>query len=252
MARIPDKASNTASSIWKMNDVYVARNGDEWPAPFVPKMKCAFTRSTNGVLTGIYTGESNGDGTNIGSGSPMTQPWGYNWNSADGMNFWISTNGSESSYYLKWIMLSTVGNSAGPYNAQVTVRICGESSNTMADYARVYENTNDPFTLPSGNQSYVRYDLPATGNQVGTNMLTFGVGYTIGISTYLNTSYGSSYFDGTNYTQTQSHTVTSGSTWDIYWNSSSMGPRIQGWTGKANNGTSYSQGQLYMLGIEEV
>lgn len=250
MARIPN--STTASSIWKMNDVYVAQNGGEWPAPYVPKMKCAFSRSTTGILTGTYVGESNGDGSIIGSGSPMTHPWGYNWNSVDGMNFQISTNGSENYYYLKWIMLATVGNSAGPYNALVTVRICNESANTMADWARVYEYTNDPFTIPSGNQSYVRYDLQPTGNQIGTNQLSFGTYYTIGIKTYNNTSYGSSYFDGSNYTQNQSHTLTSGSTWDIYWNSSSMTSRISGWSPNSNNGTSYTWGQLFMLGIEEV
>ena len=31
MPRIPSKANDSASSMWKMNDVYVARSGDEWP-----------------------------------------------------------------------------------------------------------------------------------------------------------------------------------------------------------------------------
>ena len=250
MARIPN--SSDASSMWKMNDVYVAENGGEWPPAHVPKMKCAFSRSTNGALTGIYTGESNGDGTNIGSGSPMTSSWGYNWNSADGMNFWISTTGSESNYYLKWIMLGTATSSYAPYSSQVTVRICAESSNTMADYARVYENTNDPFTIPAGTNSYVRYDLQPTGNQVGTNVLTFGTGYTIGIATYNSAYYTSHYFGGTNYTQTEAHTLSSGSTWDINWNSSSMSSRIAGWSPKTNNGTSYTLGNLFLIGIEEV
>ena len=252
MARIPDKATNTASSIWKMNDVYVARNGDEWPAPYVPKMKCAFSRSTSGALAGTYTGESNGDGTNIGSGSPMTSAWGFQWNVVDGMNFQINTTGSETNYYLKWIMLGTAIPQYAPYNAQMTVRICNESANTMADWARVYEYTNDPFTVSGGSNTYVRYDLQPTGNQIGTNQLSFGTYYTIGIKTYLNSYWESHYFGGTNYTQTQSHTLTSGSTWDIYWNSSGMSSRISGWSGNTNNGTSYTQGNLFMLGIEEV
>lgn len=35
MPRIPDNASNSASSMWKLNDVYVARNGGEWVDPYV-------------------------------------------------------------------------------------------------------------------------------------------------------------------------------------------------------------------------
>ena len=161
--RIPNNANNDANGIWKMNAVRKAREGGEWPDPFIPKMKCAFTRGTTGALTGTYAGESNGDGTYIGTGSPMTYNWGMNWNSVDGMNFQISTTGSETNYYLKWIMLGT--STGGAYNSQVTVRICNESSNTMADYARIYENTNDPFTIPSSNNSYVRYDLQPTGNR---------------------------------------------------------------------------------------
>ena len=34
MARIPNQYE--ASSVWKLNDVYVAQNGGEWVTPYVP------------------------------------------------------------------------------------------------------------------------------------------------------------------------------------------------------------------------
>ena len=34
MARIPN--SSDASSMWKLNDVYVAQNGGEWVTPYLP------------------------------------------------------------------------------------------------------------------------------------------------------------------------------------------------------------------------
>ena len=69
MARIPDRANNEASSMWKMNDVYVARNGDEWPETYVPYNASQVWIARNqvgtngGVMTCLlYTSPSPRDG----------------------------------------------------------------------------------------------------------------------------------------------------------------------------------------------
>ena len=55
MPRIPSKSNDSASSIWKMNDVYVARNGDEWPEFQLPPVDYYMPRAYGGAvaLTGF-------------------------------------------------------------------------------------------------------------------------------------------------------------------------------------------------------
>jgi len=72
MARIPN--SSDASSMWKLNDVYVAQNGGEWPPTYLPPPNYA-----DGYVS-RYTGWSNGDNP---SNNNMVNNWGP---------FFMSTN----------------------------------------------------------------------------------------------------------------------------------------------------------------
>ena len=56
MARIPN--SSEASSMWKMNDVYVAENGGEWPPTYVP-----YSSAQNFIRRGSGTWGALTDGT---------------------------------------------------------------------------------------------------------------------------------------------------------------------------------------------
>ena len=61
MARIPN--STDASSMWKMNDIYVAESGGEWVDPYIPyvvvenfikRQKGTFDNMTDGTTTNTW------------------------------------------------------------------------------------------------------------------------------------------------------------------------------------------------------
>ncbi len=244
MARIPNNSD--ASSMWKLNDVYVARNGDEWPDPYQPPTLCAFSRSTGTAMTGIYTGLANGAGTNNSSGYPITNGWGHNWNSANAINMSTTTTGSEPNYQLKWVMLPSANAGYYNYSANVLLRICVGSS--LASGNRVYESLVVQ-QLMNGADTWSRFDLPSTGTIMGNNTLSWGTNYWVGMVISNGNYVVTSYWTG-NYQYSESHTVPSGSQWTMSWNSNNVNSAINAWSPYSNNGTTYQYGMLGLWGIE--
>ncbi len=114
MARIPNRANNEASTMWKMNDVYVAQNGDEWPNPYVPYTPSQYYIKT---CTGSNGSITDGTTTNCGTSGNGTyqSTWGYSssWNNADAIGFSHQYNGSSAANY-KLNMIS-IGSGIGAW-----------------------------------------------------------------------------------------------------------------------------------------
>ena len=252
MARIPNNdLGTTQSTMWKLNDVYVGRSGDVWQRDLTEA--CGFTMNPSGVLGGSYYGIANGDGSTIGAGSPLQSSWGTlgGYNHTDQKMFQITTNNSNigsAKWHLDWLYWMAAST---PYAQNITfqIRIC--AGNSLADADRVWENEWVSLSHPSAgaapyNWGWWKLELPRTGSLFGSlaNGLTYGQNYTIAVS-WQTSWYSFANISTTAYAY-QSHTLTNGSTAQIYWQTGSASPSQ--WGGKQGNGTTLNQGVLWGIG----
>ena len=118
MPRIPDNANNEASSMWKLNDVYVAENGGEWPDPYVPYTPSQVYISRNIIGSG-GNALTDGSTTNSfidanpfqwGTGYTMGSSWGYGGNNTDAICFNLTNNwGHTGTYRITHFGLGALG-----------------------------------------------------------------------------------------------------------------------------------------------
>ena len=240
MARIPN--SSDASSMWKLNDLYLGRLGDEWPEMPVPE-QCAFSRGTTGSVTGSYTGLSNGDGSLIGTGTPMTNGWGFGTTSVDYLTYQVAQpSGWPSTLYtLDWIMVSPPYYGAN-YVGGMLLRI---TTGTDLVNNIVYDG-NIPVTLVQASQTYQRVLILAVGSISGSTNQYMNTDYNIGISWDTTWGASGSYFSGTPHQTRETHTLSDGRTIYMNWHNNVS---ASGGNWKNNNQTNYSgYGQLYLFG----
>tara|TARA_B100000470_G_C19797592_1_gene395045 strand:+ start:11259 stop:11966 length:708 start_codon:yes stop_codon:yes gene_type:complete len=231
--------------MWKMNDAYLARLGNEWPEVPVPE-QVAFSRGTSGALAGIYEGLSNGDGSNIGSGSPMLNGWGFATNSVDYLTFQVAqpSGWPSTPYTLDWIMVTPPTGGGSNYVGGMLLRI---TTGTDLVNNIVYDG-NIPVTLVVGSQTYQKVDIPPTGSIAGNTNFFMNTDYNIGISWDTTWPTSGGYFSGTGGQTRSNQTLTDGRAIYMNWhnNVSSSGG---GW--KNNNQTTPTgsmYGQLFLFG----
>lgn len=227
MPRIPDRANDSASSMWKMNDVYVAQNGDEWPPPFVPYTPSQYyIRTCSQGAIAITDGTSTNSGT---SGNGTCQgSWGYNsqWFNCDSMGFSHQYNGTNAANYkLNKISIgSGIGAWMGNFSTYISWRAkiytgFGTATNTIiydSGTVSTIQGCNSIMGLNffssicGGYDNFMMLALPdGTGSADPLPTLTWNTGYTVAFSYRSSTGSGRSAY---NRTSNRAITLSDGST----------------------------------------
>ena len=95
MPRIPDRANDSASSMWKLNDIYVAQNGGEWPPPYVPyTSQQQYIRRSSGSWGNMT------DGASGFNGYPIKQPTADPYLSGTSTQYFYGNNCDAISFYV--------------------------------------------------------------------------------------------------------------------------------------------------------
>ena len=197
MARIPNNANNEASSVWKTNDVYVARNGDEWPDPHIP-----YTPSQYYIKTCTGSNGSITDGTNTNCGTSGNGTYQSSWsyalggNNADAIGFSHQYNGSNAANYkLNKISIgSGIGVWMGNFGTYISWRAkiyagFGTATNTIIYDSGMVSTIQGCNCIMGGNfyssvcggyDNFFMLELPdGTGSADPLPILTWNTGYTV-------------------------------------------------------------------------
>ena len=192
MPRIPDRANDSASSMWKMNDVYVAQNGDEWPNPFTPYSATQYyiyrqagsgNSVTDGLTTNVYIPTSGVAGTPYLTGSS----WGYGGNNTDALTFNVTNNwGYTGTYAITDVglgaatMTSTFVQNANTVVVQI---VAGNNTNGSGIWYKEYTASNLNFfgwgSNRCGQDGIQMIELPEQDTYGNYQNLTFGTVYTL-------------------------------------------------------------------------
>ena len=261
MPRIPN--SSDASSIWKMNDVYVGENGGEWPPTYVPYTPTTYymVRATGGspALSGGVTPNTNAYVHSLfpqlGSGGTTGSSWGYGGGNTDALSFMVTNNFGFTGYYaINGIGFGSFNNVTGyfgnsaPMAMQIVVGgATGGSGQWMWDLTANWsiELRGQQATGVNGCQVL---ELPVLDTYGNTQNLQFGTWYTFMIGYSGN----SSPFNNWNSTQCISTVGTSNTltvplgTITMNWANATFNGG--GWRG-SSNGTSTTGGQHQIYGI---
>jgi hypothetical protein len=265
MARIPN--SSEASSMWKMNDVYVAENGGEWPPTYVP-----YSSAQNFIRRGSGTWGALTDGTTTNAW-PWTNPGtaytsgttanyynsGYN---CDAISFYVESNYA-TTYKITHFGYGLLQNiSVDSNNNTYILRInSGRGLNGTILYERSYPTYNFAwfgYTYSVGNAGYAvqTLALPATDSTnrvipsltVGTNQwYTVAMGWGSGGEGSMY-NFGGASWDYNSGTGRYERTITTGGgTVTMVFDT----PYFNG-GGLWNNsrGTNNSAGQFQILGVD--
>ena len=176
-----------------MNDVYVARNGDEWPETYVPynASQVWIARNQVGTNGGVMT---DGSSTNsminnapfqYGTAYIMGSSWGYGGNNTDAISFNLTNNWGHTGTYriTHWGIgaLGTTSTSTTNSSEIVIQIVSGTNTNGSGNwYYSMPAGTNSfygsNYTGYQGNQAIW---LPAQDTYGNTMSLQFNTWYTI-------------------------------------------------------------------------